>query len=105
MIFEILKYLYVVLIVYLAFIIMMFFTSCAAPREVIRTEYYATPSFCKVTMPTKPKLQDGRDYLTFISNLQDMLIYADELEMALLCCTGSNDCVTKQQQLLHIPQS
>lgn len=70
-------------------------------RTVIQTEYVATPTYCKVKLPQKPDyaVPSGFvnivDYHTFVDNLRKILVYADELEMALLCCTNSDDCLTK----------
>lgn len=73
--------------------------SGCATREIVKTEYISVPTFCKVNMPQRPSLQTTLSnvvtYETFLSNLREILIYTDELEMALTCCTNGSDCITK----------
>lgn len=85
-----------------ASVVVAFIWGCApVPREVVRTEYIKTPTHCQVIMPTKPTiitkptLHNTLDYTTFLSNLKAMLVYTDSLEMALKCCAGQVDCISK----------
>lgn len=89
---------YLIAFLFMALLVSMVF-GCAQPQQVVRTEYIATPSYCQVAMPEKPVIKKDLstmlDYSTFLSNLRAMMIYTDQLEMALLCCQGSDDCISK----------
>lgn len=89
--------LWVVFYYMLIIVIIWGFSGCAQ-AERVRTEYIQVPTYCKVKMPPKPSLETQLanivSYETFLSNLKEMLIYTDKLEMALTCCTNSSDCIT-----------
>lgn len=81
-------------------LLVSFIWGCA-PQVVTKTEYIQTPTFCEVSLPSRPVIQNSSfqnivDYDTFMSNLRNILIYTDELEMALICCTNSHDCITRK---------
>lgn len=78
---------------------------CTQPQVITQTEYIKVPTYCKVTLPKKPKLTQSSfssivNYQTFLSNLKSLLVYTDELEMALYCCTDDPLCISKSQVLL-----
>lgn len=76
----------------LALMMALFFNACASASPTKTTEYIVTPTYCNVNMPTKPELEEGTN--NFSNNFAKVLIYADELEMALHCCRGDKECFT-----------
>lgn len=66
----------------------------------VRTEYVEVPTACKVVMPKQPVFKvrtDGSYSMPDVtSNVLALIQYADNLEMALYCCTEDPRCVTKK---------
>lgn len=72
-----------------------FLAGCAVNDSVIKTRYVPTPTYCSVDMPEKPKLLEGS--LNIVSNFRNLLIYKDQLEVALHCCRGDEECNLKEE--------
>lgn len=68
----------------------------------VRTEYVEVPMACKVTIPKAPEfnlIPTGNikhDEAKIVRNIKKLLNYADQLEMALYCCTEDPRCVTNR---------
>lgn len=90
--------LWVVFYYFVILVVIWGFSGCAQAQHV-RTEYVSVPTYCKVKMPPRPSLEaqisNVVSYDSFLSNLKEILIYTDKLEMALMCCTNNSDCITK----------
>lgn len=83
--------------VLLVCLVLLFYAlhGCATPATTIRTvEYINTPTYCNVPMPEQPVLEEGLNKI--VTNFARVLVYKDELEVALHCCRGDAICPTNK---------
>lgn len=72
------------------------------PEVRVHTEYINVPTACKVDLPPPPEFKVKKDkenyeYTNTVKNVMSLIIYTEQLEMALWCCTEDPRCITNSK--------